>query len=219
MRTLAEQLDEYLASLEERADPALMAAWTGYTQRVLASGVAGKALAAGMVAPDFTLPDSTGKPVSLHETLARGPVVLSFVRGGWCPFCTLTLRALAAAYPAITRRGASVLAISPQTARHCLNTIDGSDLPFPLLSDHDNAVARSYRLSLELPEEVREIYRRFGDDIGAINGSTRWELPMPAGFVIAPDGRVLLAKVDPRVEKRLEPTDALKVLDSLALAG
>lgn len=219
VQTLARQLEEYLEGLKERADPADIAIWSDFARQLVASRSADAAPQVGAVAPDFTLRGPDGKAVSLSEQLAHGPVVLYFVRGGWCPFCTLTLRALARAWPAIRRRGASLLAISPQTARKCLNTIDVSALPFPVLSDNDNAVARRYGLAVALPPAMQQVYRRFGNDIPAINGVASWELPIPAGFVIGPDGHVLLAHIDPHVERRLEPTEALAALDSLAMAG
>lgn len=218
MQTLAEQLEDYLASLEERADPALMASWASYMRRLLASGVADAAPRAGSPAPDFTLPDCQGRPVSLAGLREHGPVVVFFVRGGWCPFCTLTLRAMARAWPAIHKRGASLIAITPETPRRCTRTVEHSVLPFPVLHDHDNALARRWGLAVELPPEIQEVYRRFGHDIAAANGTTRWELPMPAAFVIGQDGRIVLAHVDPRVERRLEPSAVLAALDSLALA-
>lgn len=114
MRSLAQQLDDYLEGLMERADPEIVATMRRAAEHWLADKAGDAALKVGDTAPDFTLPDQSGNPVSLSATLRRGPVVLTFFRGGWCPFCMISLRALAKAYPALRRHGAEVLAISPQ---------------------------------------------------------------------------------------------------------
>lgn len=217
MRSLAHQLDDYLEGLMERADPEIMAAMHGASERWLADRVTDAALKIGEVAPDFTLPDQSGNPVSLSATLRRGPVVLTFFRGGWCPFCMISLRALARATPALRRHGAEVLAISPQPPRHSAAMVETSALPFPVLSDHDNQVARRYGLVVAMPLDLQAAYRRLGHDLPALNGVPGWELPMPAGYVIAPeDGRVVFAHVDPRLHRRLEPADALAAVQRLA---
>ena len=220
MRSLTQQLDEYLEGMMERADPEIMAVHHRATERWLADKVADAAVKIGDVAPDFTLPDQNGNPVSLSATLRQGPVVLTFFRGGWCPFCTINLRALAKTYPKLRRIDAEVLAVSPQPPWQSALTVERSALPFPVLSDHDNQVARRYGLVVTMPPDLQAVYRRLGHDVPAINGVPRWDLPMPAGYVIAPeDGRILLAHVDPRVYLRLEPTDALAAVERLAQAA
>lgn len=220
MRSLAQQLDDYLAGLMERADPEIMAVKRRTTEHWLADKVADTALKIGDAAVDFTLPDQNGNPVSLSATLRRGPVVLTFFRGGWCPFCMISLRALAKTYPKLRRLDAEVLAISPQPPGQSALMVESSALPFPVLSDHDNQVARRYGLVVAIPPDLQAIYRRLGHDVPAINGVPGWELPMPAGYVIAPeDGRVVLAHVDPRLHLRLEPADALAAVERLTLAA
>jgi peroxiredoxin len=218
MRSLRQQLDEYLEGLMERADPEIMAVKRRTTERWLADKVADAAVKVGDVAPDFTLPDQDGNLVSLSATLRRGPVVLTFFRGGWCPFCTISLRALAKVYPKLRRHQAEVLAISPQPPRQSAATVEGSALPFPVLSDHDNQLARRYGVVVTVPPELQAVYRRLGHDVAAVNGVPNWDLPMPAGYVIAPeDGRIVLAHVDPRLHLRMEPADALAAVERLAL--
>ncbi len=218
MRSLAQQLDDYLEGLTDRADPEIMAVKRRTTERWLADKVVDAAVKIGDVAPDFTLPDQSGNPVSLNATLRRGPVVVTFFRGGWCPFCTISLRALAKAYPKLRRFHAEVLAISPQPPRQSAAMVEGSALPFPVLSDHDNQVARRYGVVVTFPPELQAVYRRLGHDVSVINEVPGWDLPMPAGYVIAPeDGRVVFAHVDPRIHLRMEPADALAAVERLAL--
>ncbi|MDR3418807.1 MAG: peroxiredoxin-like family protein [Nevskia sp.] len=225
MRSLAQQLDDYLEGLIERADPEIVATIRRATERWLADKVAGAALKIGDMAPDFTLPDQSGNLVSLSAKLRRGPVVLTFFRGGWCPFCMISLRALAKAYPELRRHGAVMLAISPQPPPQSASMVECSALPFPVLSDHDNQVARRYGLVVTMPPDLQAVYRRLGHDLPAINGVPGWELSMPAGYVIAPgdgrpgDGRIVLAHVDPRIHLRLEPADALAAVKRLTLAA
>jgi peroxiredoxin len=169
----------------------------------------------GDIAPDFTLPDQFGRDVSLAEHLARGPVVLTFFRGGWCPFCTITLRALHDVAASVGRCGASLIAIAPQAPAGIRAMADAQGLTLPLLSDHGNAVSRAYGLARRLDDDTQAIYRRLGHDIPAINGAPGWDLPMPAGYVIARDGRIKHARVDPRVTHRLEPAEALTALREL----
>ena len=217
MRSLAQQLDDYLEGLMDRADPEIMAAKQRANERWLADKVTDAALKVGETAPDFTLPDQNDNPVSLSATLRRGPVVLTFFRGGWCPFCMISLRALARATPALRRHGAEVLAISPQPSRQSAAMAETSALPFPVLSDHNNQVAHRYGVVVTVPPDLQAAYRRLGHNLPAVNGVPGWELPMPASYVIAPgDGRVVLAHVDPRLHLRLEPADALAAVQYLA---
>jgi peroxiredoxin len=215
MRTLSRQLESFFTALLDRTDPST-AATLRHVQGTLAdSELTHQARKAGDMAPDFSLPDQHGRIVTLSAELARGPVVLTFFRGGWCPFCSITLRALANAQESIRRAGASLIAIAPQSEAGIRATAETQGLDFPLLSDHGNAVARSYGLVWHLDAEAQAIYRRLGHDVPAINGAPGWELPMPAGYVIKPSGRICRARVDARATHRLEPAEALAALAGL----
>jgi peroxiredoxin len=215
VETLARQLEAFREGVLERADPKLVATLAQYDKALIESHIADSALRVGQQAPDFTLAGQDGRKVSLYETLARGPVVLSFFRGGWCPYCALSLRALASAFPEFRQRGAEVLAIAPEAGRCHASGGDCWWLPFQVLEDHGNAVARLFGLVLTLPPDVQAVYRLLGHDLPAINDAPGWELPMPAGYVIAPDRRVPFADVDPRAFHRMEPADALAAVEAL----
>jgi peroxiredoxin len=219
VESLARKLEAFREGMLERADPKLGATLERYYAELIGGHAADAAARVGDAAPDFTLSDQDRRRVSLHELLQRGPVVLSFFRGGWCPYCALSLRALARAVPKFQRHGAELLAIAPEAGRCHASGGDCWWLPFPVLTDHDNAVARRYGLVLALPPEVQEAYRRLGHDLPAINKVPRWELPMPAGYVVAPDGRIVFAAVDPRPHRRMEPADALAALEALRQAA
>jgi peroxiredoxin len=219
MDSLARQLDAFHDGLMERVDPATAQRLRRMAARLVEAGIGATAPRPGQLAPAFTLPDACGSRVSLEATLARGPVVLAFFRGGWCPFCTLALRALAQAWPRLRRAGAEVLAVSPALATHAQKACDCSALPFPVLTDHGNAVARQYGLAFALEPEEQAMYARFGHDIAAINGVPEWELPIPAGFVIDRDRLVAHATVDPHANRRMEPAEAIAAVERLTQAA
>ncbi len=169
-------------------------------------------LAEGSVAPDFALPDECGNRVRLSECIQEGPVVLVFVRGGWCPFCTLTLRAWQDALPALRRAGAKVLAVTPQPARGCGEIASRDMLGFRLLSDVGNRVANAYDVDFAIPAELQPFYLKLGHDLGRINGTGDWTVPLPATFVIGREMRVLRVHLGPLPHQRLEPAEALSVI-------
>jgi len=213
--TLAGQIQTFQQNMSGRVPPEIGAALGAETARIIHSGVAARSLKAGGQAPDFALPDVRGQVVQLVTLLEHGPVVVTFYRGEWCPYCNLTLRAYQAALPAITALGATLVAISPQTPDHSLTSAEKKGLTFPVLSDMGNRVARRYGLVFALSETARSIYTAIGSDVPAYNGDASWELPMPGTFVIAADGTVRLAFVDADATQRLEPSAILATLRGL----
>ncbi|MDE3205089.1 MAG: AhpC/TSA family protein [Acidobacteriota bacterium] len=187
----------------------------GATAALESSGLAQRSLAVGALAPDFALPDATGRRVALTSLLAEGPVVLSFYRGGWCPYCSTQLRALQTRLADIAEAGGRLVAVSPQTPDHSLSTAEKLELAFPVLSDVGNIVARTYGLVFSLPEDLREVYAGFGLDLPAANGDDTFELPMPATFVVGTDGKVTWRFVDSDYTRRAEPDDVIDALRSL----
>lgn len=173
-------------------------------------------VAIGEQAPLFTLPDATGKPVSLEDLLGSGPVVVVFYRGAWCPFCDLHLRDLQAALPEIRRRGASLVAISPQAPDAALPFTERLALGFDVLSDVEQSVIRSWRLQFELPYPLRGAYRSMGMALDLHNADGSWHLPVPGTFVLDRDGVVRARHVDPNYRERMAPADVLAALDALS---
>ena len=216
--SLAEQLEAFRASLykrlppneREQLHPAVEA-----MRRVLQTS---RLLRQGEQAPDFALPNQHGATISLADRLTLGPVVLLFVRGAWCPFCTLTLRAYQAVLPQIQEAGGSLLAITPQPASTCSLMAERDLLAFETLSDHDNLVAKAYGVAFEVAPELRPMHLRLGHDLPTMNGTGNWLVPLPATFVIDSAGRVALGHVAPSNHLRLEPADAVAALNA-ARAG
>ena len=180
-----------------------------------AEEAAASALRVGDRAPDFALPDAAGRTVRLSERLAEGPVVLTFYRGAWCPYCNTSLRQLQEALPEIEAAGASLVAVSPQTPEGSAEMEQAQGLTFPVLSDAGNRVSRDYGLVFRVPEEVRERYQASGIDLARVNGTDAWELPVPATYVIGPDGTVRYAFVEADYTRRAAPRDLLDALRQL----
>ena len=185
------------------------------TAELIASGQAQRALKAGDPAPVFRLKDPDGRPVSSRELLARGPLVVSFYRGVWCPYCNLELQALQDVLPDITARGASLVAISPQTAPNSRKSQRENKLGFPILSDVRSEVANAFGIRFALPDYLVELYKGFKNDLPVFNDDPSWVLPMPARYVIGTDGIIAYAEVNPDYTQRPDPSELLPVLDRL----
>lgn len=173
--------------------------------------IIGRAVAERDRAPNFRLPNAQGGSVELYALLRQGPVVLTFYRGQWCPYCNLELRAYQNLLPQLQALGASLLAVSPQTPDNSLSTMEKNDLNYPVLSDVGLHVARAYGLAFDLPPELVELYQRqWNNDLVKWNGAGGgWSLPIPATYVIDQDARIALAYVDPDFRDRLEPETVL----------
>ena len=215
--TLQARLDAFKADFQSgkppyNAPPQVHATMKKATDALIASGQAERALKAGDKAPEFTLHDPDGNPVSSVELLAKGPLVLSFYRGVWCPYCNMELQALEAALPAIRELGASLVAISPQIKANSRKSVRQNELSFPILSDSKNDVAAAFGLRFTLPDYLIELYKSFGNDLPKINDDPSWTLPMPARFVIGTDGVITYAEVTPDYTLRPDPSELLPAL-------
>src|SRR6266851_173356 len=193
---LEEELATFRAEFERTAPSGRAALYSAKIEELRGRFWLEDALAVGDEAPDFTLPDSRGRQVSLAAVLRAGPAVVTFYRGGWCPYCNIQLRAYQRALPEIAALKGRLIAISPQVPDGSLSTAEKNKLEFDVLSDAGNGVARSFGLVYALPEELREAMRSNGKPLPGLNGDESWELPLPAAYVIAPGGRVALACVE-----------------------
>jgi peroxiredoxin len=215
---LDQQLAAFKAEFARTAPAGRPALYEAKIEELRASFALEKAIGVGGRAPDFALPDPRGKPVSLSGLLKLGPVVVTFYRGGWCPYCNMQLRAYQAALPEMTALGARLVAISPQLPDGSLSTAETNELTFDVLSDAGNRVARSFGLVYALPEELRAALRSNNKALPGINGDESWELPVPATYVIDRDRRVVLAFIDVDYRNRLVPEDILTALKKLRSA-
>lgn len=177
-----------------------------------ASGITDRSLKQGDAAPDFTLPDASGNDVNSAELRGGGALVITFYRGGWCPYCNFELKALQEKLPEIRDLGAQMVAISPETPDRAADTASKNEVSFPVLSDAGNRVARQFGLVFELPETIRPIYLKMGIDLPTQNGDGSFELPVPATYVVGSDGMVKLAAVDADYRYRLDPEEVIAAL-------
>ena len=212
---LAQALQERREASRARIPVETLAIMDSATAELEASGLAQQSLPVGSPAPDFSLPNATGEEVKLSKLLAQGPVILAFYRGGWCPYCSIELRALQARMSEILAAGATLVVISPQTPDNSLSTAEKLELAFPVLSDVGNQVARAYGLVFSLPEDLRDVYNGWGLDLPAANGDETFELPVPATYVIATDGTVAWKFADADYTKRAEPDHVIASLAAL----
>jgi peroxiredoxin len=180
--------------------------------RTEATGRAGRALGTGDQAPNFTLPDAAGQPQTLAHLLENGPVVLTFYRGNWCPYCNVQLRAYQQALPELASHGATLVAISPQTPDYTSLTASEKELTFPVLSDVGNHVARQYGLAYGVGTEVADALFSVGIDLAAHNGTADHELPLTATFVIDTDGAIIWAEVIANFKDRPDPAAIVAAL-------
>jgi peroxiredoxin len=211
--SLQEKLDAFKADFEgKKAPPEVVAVMHKATADLIASGQADRALKAGWRAPKFALQDAHGVVVRSTDLLAKGSLVLTFYRGVWCPYCNMDLQAIEAAAAEIRALGASLVAISPQTAPNRRKSERENALSFPILSDHGNSVANEFGLRYRLPDDLIAVYKGFGNDLAVGNGEESWTLPMPARYVIGTDGVIAYAEVNPDYTRRPDPSELLPVL-------
>ncbi|WP_158903476.1 peroxiredoxin-like family protein [Burkholderia sp. L27(2015)] len=175
--------------------------------------------AMGSEAPEFALPNAQGKSVSLSQALRDGPVVVTFYRGAWCPYCNLQLRAYQRSLPEITALGGRLMAVSAQLPDKSLFTVEQNALEFDVLSDVGNRVARAFGLVYTLPDELRAALIANNKALPLFNGDDSWELPVPATYVIGRDRRIVLASVQIDYRQRLAPEAIVASLQNIRAAG
>ena len=184
----------------------------GAVERLKQSGIAERAAKVGDALPAFELQDAHGKLVQSSGFLTSGPLIVTFYRGRWCPYCIAALESWKSVYTRIEMCGAALVAISPQTVRHSAFMQSQHGFPFPVLSDPENTVARQFGIVYRLAPELVEHYRSIFINLENVNGDKSWELPIPATFVLRQNGVVSYASVDPDFTLRAEPEEILRLI-------
>ncbi|MEO1091552.1 MAG: peroxiredoxin-like family protein [Pseudomonadota bacterium] len=173
-------------------------------------------VAVGEVFPDFALADADGRLHASEALLDRGPLVVAFFRGGFCPFCRATLVAYDRLVEPVADLGGTIVGILPERTEVLAETRATCGVRMPLLSDERGALARMVDVQFPMPAELVALYEQLGTNLADRNAGAGWTLPVPAVFLVAPDGNVIASFADADSTRRAEPE---AVLDALASAG
>ncbi len=210
--SLKSKLEELKTNFLLKAEENKIIAYKEGIESVEKNGIVKTAKQVGDKAPDFTLNNALGKPVTLSEYLKKGKIVLTWYRGGWCPYCNLTLQALQEELSNFKAHGANLIALTPELPDESISTSEKHDLKFEVLSDIGNIVAKEYGIVFQLTDEVAEIYNQ-SFELNNHNGDESNELPLAATFIIDEKGEIIYAFLDADYRNRAEPseiTDFLK---------
>jgi len=218
MMSLKEQLAEYRAGWYKRVPPERQAIMQRHIDQ-LRNGTVARMLKVGDRAPAIVLMNANGETVDVASFLKNGPVIVTFYRGGWCPYCNLELKAYQEILPEIAAAGACLVAISPEKPDDSLSTTEKNALSFEVLSDIGQKVGRAFGLVYSFTDELKSAYRGFNLDIPTHNGTPEeWALPVSATYVIDRDGIIIYAYTDPDYRDRADPRDVLAAIRKKAAA-
>jgi peroxiredoxin len=207
--SLQDKLDAYAEIAKSKIAPAHKKVMIESLQRLKNQQMEAKFPKTGDRADNFELVDNKGNKVELYELLKEKNVVLLFYRGSWCPYCNLELKEFKNYYQAFKNAGLEVIAISPEKPSYSEVFNNKNSLPFPLLFDDHNKVAKKYHLNFTLDPQLVPIYKQFGIDIGERNGNGEWEIPVPATFIISKDKSIKYVFADVDYKHRAEPDSVL----------
>jgi peroxiredoxin len=218
--SLKEQLAQYRAGWYQRVPAERQAIMQRHIDQLRNGTIARTMLQVGDRAPAIVLENAKGATVDVATLLKKGPVIVTFYRGGWCPYCNLELKAYQKILPQIVAAGASLVAISPEKPDDTVSTAEKNALTFEVLSDMGQKVGRAFGLVYEFTEELKSFYQGFDRDIPALNGTPgQWALPIAATYVIDRDGSIIYAYTDADYRDRADPRDVLQVLTTTKAAA
>ncbi|MBC7867733.1 MAG: AhpC/TSA family protein [Gloeobacteraceae cyanobacterium ES-bin-316] len=214
MQSLQTELDAFQKSFNASVTEKVVTTFASGVEELRQSSITNNSLKVGDLAPDFILGNAIGKNISLSALLKNGPVVLTWYRGGWCPYCNIELRHLQKSLPQFQQYNAQLVALSPELPDKSLTTVEKNQLEFEVLTDYNNDVARKFGIVFKINEDLVEIYNGF-HPLDTYNGVDTNELPIPATYIISPDFTIRYAYVEPDYRKRADPQEILKALSKL----
>jgi peroxiredoxin len=218
-KSLSEQLAEYRTGWRNRVPADRQALMDQHVAHLAETGIGRSAKQVGDRAPEIRLRDQHGEIFDVASLLAEGSVVVTFYRGGWCPFCNLELKAYQDVLPRIIAAGASMVAISPEKPDDTVNTAEKNALSFPVLSDVGQVVGKAFGVVYAFTDDLRSVYDGFKLDIPAKNGAPDdWSLPLSATYVIDRDNKILFADTRVDYRERTDPLEVLRILEHRAAA-
>ncbi len=208
---LSKTLAEKKATTIKNLAPEKWAIMESSTNALKQASLSTKALQKGELLPDFNLPDINKNLISLKK-FKNDFLVISFYRGGWCPYCNLELRALQNILPQLEELNTELIAISPETPDNSLTTSEKNELSFSVLSDTNNLYAKSLGLVFQMPEDLRELYHSFSLNVDAHNGNKEYELPMPATYIVNKHREIIYSFTPEDYTERLDPENILNII-------
>jgi len=212
--SLKAQIDAYNVQKDAKLPADVLALMNTTNEELIAQHIKDNALQIGQKVENFSLANHNGENIELADLLKKGPVIISFYRGGWCPYCNLELKALNDYLPQFKTQNAQLVAISPQLPDDTLSTAQKNDLEFDVLSDVSNKVAEQFGLLFTLDERIQALYTQFGIDFEHYYGDKSFKLPLPATYVINQEGVITYAFLNEDYTLRAEPTDIMAALES-----
>lgn len=209
--SLTEELNNFREEFLKTAPKEVVSEMNKAQEELLKNEVGKKALGAGDTFPDFKLNNSLGKEVSFKDLVSQNKyLIISFYRGGWCPYCNLELKALQNELETFKSLGAELVAITPEKPDHSLTTSEKNDLSFQVLSDVGSMLAQKLNISFELPENLKPLYAQFGIEVDKRNGD--FSLPIPSTFIVSHEGEIIFRFLDLDYTKRLDPKEIVRFL-------
>jgi peroxiredoxin len=178
-------------------------------------GLHKSAIGVGKEVPGVSFKNLKGKRVRLSSFYESGPLVLTFYRGGWCPYCMLELDAYQKMLGQFKKAGATILAVSPDNLKEASKTVKKRNLDFEVATDPENRAAKMFGIAFQVDSDTLKIYKKFGIDLEASQGNPKNELPMPGTYVIDKTGKIRYSYIDPDYTKRADPEEVLEVLKGL----
>lgn len=213
--TLSEKLLDYNQKGRARIPAEVLNVMDTATQALISEDLSKKSIKKGDTLTTANLSNIKNEKVNIEELLDNGPLVISFYRGGWCPYCNIELSALQEALPQIKEHGANLVAITPETPDNSLTTSEKNEIAFDVLTDHDNTYAKELGLVFQMPENLKNIYSSFGIDLEKHNGNSNFELPMPATLVVNSNKEVIYSFVNEDYTKRADINLILNALKTI----
>ena len=212
--SLKAQIDAYNVQKEAKLPADVLALMDTTNEELIAQHIKDNALQIGAKVENFSLVNHNGESIELNDLLNKGPVIVSFYRGGWCPYCNLELKALNDYLAQFKTQSAQLIAISPQLSDETLSTTQKNELDFDVLSDVSNKVAEQFGLLFTLDERIQALYTQFGIDFEHYYGDKSFKLPLPATYVINQEGVITYAFLNEDYTLRAEPIDIMAALES-----
>ena len=212
--SLKAQIDADNVQKDAKLPADVLALMNTTNEELIAQHIKDNALQIGQKVENFSLANHNGENIELADLLKKGPVIISFYRGGWCPYCNLELKALNDYLPQFKTQSAQLIAISPQLPDETLSTAQKNDLEFDVLCDVSNKVAEQFGLLFTLDERIQALYTQFGIDFEHYYGDKSFKLPLPATYVINQEGVITYAFLSEDYTLRAEPIDVMTALES-----